>query len=65
MGMTKKQAAKQRFMDLLRKYRKAVNHLETPAERAEFAEIAVLLHAAKGHVPKRLWPLVGKAFRGE
>jgi hypothetical protein len=60
-GMTLKQMGRHRFLLLLAQYRKLRDGgLQTPEEQHAFVLVSVQLHAAKGLVPKRWWPLVNK-----
>jgi len=56
-GMTLKQMRRAHYYRLLDIY------AATKGEGPEFIAASVALHAAKGGVPKRLWPLANKAFR--
>jgi hypothetical protein len=64
-GSTLREFALWRFFQLLDEYRKARKDLNGPGARARLASISIGLHAMKGYVPKRYWPLVRRAFRGE
>jgi hypothetical protein len=60
-GMTLKQYDRHRFFALLDQYREIkTTGLQTPEQQHAFVLLSVQLHAAKGRVPKRLWPLVNK-----
>lgn len=62
-GMTLKQLARKEFFEALEAYRKA---RENPtSDPPAFVLASVRLHAAKGGVPKSLWPLANRAVRGE
>lgn len=61
-GMTLKQFALTRFYSLLEQYREAARD-HTLSGRQRFVALSVQVHAAKGAVPKRYWPLVGRAYR--
>lgn len=50
-GMTLKQFKRERFLKLAAEYR-AIDPL---ADQARFVALSVVLHAAKGDVPKRMW----------
>jgi hypothetical protein len=62
-GMSLKQFAEQHFFTLLDAYREAKKHLDAPGSKAAFVGLSVQLHAAKGGVHKRYWPLFNRAFR--
>lgn len=61
-GMTLKQFARRRFFEALENYRCARNGLlaGAPGAQEAFIRASVQVHASKGGVPKRLWPLVNK-----
>ena len=65
-GMTLKQMAKARFFDAVAAYRVAKEALKTeqPGAAEAFIRASVLLHAAKGGVPKTYWRLANQAVRG-
>jgi hypothetical protein len=58
--MTFKQAAKARYFDLIAEYHAVKKNLSTPEAREKFVGLSVAIHAAKGEVPKRYWPLINK-----
>ena len=58
-GMTNKQFALARFWRALEAYKVALQSGDSHA----IVATSLAIHAAKGGVPKRLWPLVGRAFR--
>lgn len=60
-GMTIKQINRSRFYALLEAYKQVDIH--TPDGKIDFIRLSVALHAAKGGVPKRMWPLINEAFR--
>jgi hypothetical protein len=59
-SMTLKQFARHRFFKLLAAYRSARQQLHTEDGKRAFVVLSVQIHAAKAHVPKRLWPLVNR-----
>lgn len=59
-GMTMKQYHRVRFFRLCAAYKEAKKNIHTEAGRAEFIILSVQIHAAKAHVPKRLWSYVNK-----
>ena len=56
-GMTVKEFALKHFYDLLEEYRTCDPFQDT----TRFVALSVALHAAKGSVPKALWPMVNRA----
>ncbi len=58
-GMTNKQFAMARFWRSLAAYKTALESGDTRA----IVLTSLAIHAAKGDVPKRLWPLVNKTYR--
>lgn len=59
VGMTLKQAAQCRFLNLMEQYRAALKS----GSSADIVRVSVALHAAKAGVPKRWHAAVGRAFR--
>lgn len=60
VGMTLKQCHRARFHRLCTAYQEARQHVATPEGARAFVVLSVQIHAAKAHVPKRLWPLVNR-----
>ena len=60
-GMTLKQFARARFWAALDEYKLA----RESKESERFVRASVALHYAKLQVPRRMWPLVNQAWRGE
>jgi hypothetical protein len=58
-GMTLKQFAKKEFFDALQAYKDVMAAPRCPEWNMAFVAVSVRLHAAKGGVPKSLWPLAG------
>lgn len=59
-GMTLKQYHRERFYRLCAEYRQAKAQLDTAEGKQAFVLLSLQIHAAKAHVPKRLWSLVNK-----
>lgn len=60
-GMTLKQHAKHRFLQLCDRYRKLKETgLQTQEQKNEFIALSLEIHAAKGEVPKRYWKYANK-----
>lgn len=60
-GMTLKQHAKHRFLQLCDRYRKLKETgLQTQEQKNEFITLSLEIHAAKGEVPKRYWKYANK-----
>jgi hypothetical protein len=59
-SMTLKQYAKFNFLRLVAAYLEAKKHIGTPEGNAAFIALSLQVHAAKGNVPKRMWPMVNK-----
>lgn len=52
-GLTLKQMARVRFIDACRELREA----SANKDKARFVQASLAVHAAKGAVPRGLWPL--------
>lgn len=60
-GMTLKQAARHRYIDLCSEYRALkAKGIHTDEDKTAFVRLSIQIHAAKGDVPKRLWSLANK-----
>ena len=60
-GMTLKNYAKHRFLQLCDRYRKLkATGLQTQEQKNEFIALSLEIHAAKGEVPKRYWKYANK-----
>ena len=66
MGMTLREHAKSHFFRVCNEIREVVrNHMQTDEGKKAFIILSVRLHAAKGGVPKYLWPWANKAAKGK